>query len=252
MRDLGTLPGHTASIATSINDNGVVLGYSVGPNGNHAFQFSGGVMTDLGTTNLGKSHWPYFNHLEAFNSGGMAAGWSQTREDALGQTHAFRFIATRVFVPVVLSAFAFNSEMILANRGGRTATIRFDYTSAIGAGTGTTIAATDLGAGQQRVISNTIDHLRGRGLPIPNEGNQVGTLSMGVYGLSSASDAVAVIRTTAGVEGGLAGLAYSGLLHRQRLLGPPISRDCARTKRIAQMWLSRMLARVMLATSLCG
>ena len=110
--------------------------------------------------------------------------------------------------------------MILANRGARTAAIRFTYTSAIGAGTGSTIVATDLGAGQQGVISNTIDYLRGRGLPIPNEGNQVGTLSIGFYGLSSASDAVAVVRTTASVEGGQAGLAYSGIDPSAALVGP--------------------------------
>ena len=226
LTDLGTLPGHTASFATSINESGVVLGYSVGPNGNRAFQFSGGVMTDLGPTNLGSVTSPNFNHLQAFNNSGLAAGWSQTREDAPGQIHAFRFIETRVFLPVVLSAFAqtggifFNSEMILANRGARPATIRFNYTSAIGAGTGNTRAATDLGAGRQRVVSNTISYLREQGLPIPNEGNQVGTLSIGFYGLSSASDAVAVIRTTASVEGGLAGLAYSGIAPSAALVGP--------------------------------
>jgi len=70
------------------------------------------------------------------------------------------------------------------------------------------------------VISNTINYLRGQGLPIPNEGNQVGTLSLGFYGLSSATDAVAVIRTTAGVEGGRAGLAYSGIAPSAALVGP--------------------------------
>ena len=226
MRDLGTLPGHTDSFATSINESGVVLGYSVGPNGNRAFQFSGGVLTDLGTTNLGSVTGTDFNHLQAFNSGGLAAGWSRTRENAPWEIHAFRFIETPVFVPVVLSAFAqtggalFNSEMILANRGPRPAAIRFNYTSAMGAGTGSTSSTTYLGAGQQRVIANTIGYLRGQGLPIPHQGNQVGTLSIGFYGLSSASDAVAVIRTTAGVEGGQAGLAYSGIAPSAALVGP--------------------------------
>jgi probable HAF family extracellular repeat protein len=217
MTDVGTLPGHTDSFATSISESGVVFGYCVGPNGNRAFQFSGGLLTDLGATQLGTVAGSDFNHLQAFSSGGLAAGWSKTREGALGQIHAFRFMATPVFVPVVLSAFAqtggalFTSEMILANRGPRPAAIRFNYKSAIGTGTGSTNSAAYLDAGQQRVIPNTISYLRGQGLPISSEGNQVGTLSIGFYGLSSASDAAAVIRTTAGVDGGQAGLAYPGI-----------------------------------------
>jgi probable HAF family extracellular repeat protein len=226
MRDLGTLPGHTDSFATSINESGVVLGYSVGPNERRAFQFSGGVMMDLGNTELGGVTGTAFNYLQAVNPSGIGAGWSQTREDAVGQIHAFRFIPTPVFVPVVLSALAqtggalFNSEISLANRGTRPAAIRFNYTSAVGTGSGSTNFATYLDAGRQRVISNTIGYLRGQGLPIPNVGNQVGTLSIGFYGLSAASDAVAVIRTTAGVEGGQAGLAYSGISPSAALVGP--------------------------------
>ena len=221
MRDLGTLPGHTASFATSISDLGVVLGYSVGSNGNRTFQFSGGVMTDLGNVvDTGVSH------LEAFNAGGLGVGWAMASGQARGQTHAFRFIPTPVFVPVVLSAFAqtggalFSSEMILGNRGNRPAAIRFTYTSAVGPGTGSTNIAASLDAGRQRVISDTISYLRGRGLPIPSVGNQVGTLSIGFYGLSSASEAVAVVRTTARVEGGQAGLAYSGISPAAALVEP--------------------------------
>ena len=48
----------------------------------------------------------------------------------------------------------------------------------------------------------------------------MGTLSIGFYGLSSASDAVALIRTTAGVGDGQAGLAYSGISPAAALVGP--------------------------------
>ena len=139
MKDLGTLPGQTSSFATSIDDLGVVFGHSVGPNGDRAFVSNGGVMTELGGRIV-----PDLNHIQRFNVAGLGAGWSNIREDAQGQIHAFRYIATPVFVPVVLSAFAqsggalFNSETILANRGNRPGAIRFTYTSASGAGTGST------------------------------------------------------------------------------------------------------------------
>ncbi len=157
MKDLGTLPGQTSSFATSIDDLGVVFGHSAGPNGDRAFVSNGGVMTDLGGTVV-----PDLNHIQRFNVAGLGAGWSNIREDAQGQIHAFRYIATPVFVPVVLSAFAqsggahFNSEMILANRGNRPGAIRFTYTSASGAGTGSTNIATFVGPRQQGVISDTI------------------------------------------------------------------------------------------------
>jgi probable HAF family extracellular repeat protein len=221
MKDLGTLPGHTSSVARSIDDLGVVFGHSAGPNGDRAFVSKGGVMTDLGGVVV-----PDLNHIQGFNVAGLGAGWSNTREDAQGQIHAFRYIATPVFVPVVLSAFAqtggafFSSEMILANRGNRPAALRFTYTSDSGVGTGSTKIATFVGPRQQGVISNTINFLRVLGLPIPSAGNQVGTLSIGFYGLSSPSDAVALVRTTAGVEGGQAGLAYSGISPAAALVGP--------------------------------
>ena len=90
----------------------------------------------------------------------------------------------------------------------------------MGAGSGTTSSLISLGAGQQRVTANTIAYLRGLRLPIPDTGNQVGTLSIGFYGLSSDSDAVAVVRTSADVEDGRAGLAYSGISSAAGLLEP--------------------------------
>ena len=143
-------------------------------------------------TDLGKDVVHRLEPLQRFNVAGLAAGWSQLREDAQGQIHAFRYIATPVFVPVVLSAFAqtggalFNSEMILANRGNRPAAIRFNYTSASGAGTGSTNIATFWVAGQQRVISNTINYLRGQGLPIPRARETKWVrFRLAFYGLSS-------------------------------------------------------------------
>jgi probable HAF family extracellular repeat protein len=50
MTDLGTLPGGSFSSAFSINNNGQVVGYATTSSGApHAFLYTGGVMTDLGT-----------------------------------------------------------------------------------------------------------------------------------------------------------------------------------------------------------
>jgi probable HAF family extracellular repeat protein len=49
LRDIGTLPGDTASEAFGINNAGTVVGYSSGPTGARAFVWSGGTMQNLGT-----------------------------------------------------------------------------------------------------------------------------------------------------------------------------------------------------------
>ena len=69
--DLGTLGGSSAA-ATSINDRGVVVGYSSTPTGEvHAFQWRRGRMTDLGTVE-GQS----FSTAEAVNNRGQIVGES--------------------------------------------------------------------------------------------------------------------------------------------------------------------------------
>ncbi len=47
MHDLGVLAGDTSSTANAINNSGAVVGESFGPNGDRAFLYSNGVMTDL-------------------------------------------------------------------------------------------------------------------------------------------------------------------------------------------------------------
>lgn len=50
MMDLGTLTGSGVSVANALNNSGDVVGYSSSASGPaHAFLYSGGVMTDLGT-----------------------------------------------------------------------------------------------------------------------------------------------------------------------------------------------------------
>jgi probable HAF family extracellular repeat protein len=80
--DLGTLPGDSAAFARGINDAGQVVGASCDGTGSqcHAFLWSGGVMTDLGT--LGGTYSAAFG----INAAGHVVGESA---NATGAYHAF-------------------------------------------------------------------------------------------------------------------------------------------------------------------
>lgn len=82
--DIGTLPGCLRSTATAINDNGQVVGYSTDVTGytTHAFLYSNGLMTDLGT--LGGT----FSAAAGINSIGQVVGSASL---ANGMTHAFLY-----------------------------------------------------------------------------------------------------------------------------------------------------------------
>ncbi len=119
-----------------------------------------------------------------------------------------------LLVPIVLSAPGakgsyFVSELTLANRGAGTADVELAYTPAFGGGEG--VVRETLGPGRQLVIEDAIDWLRRRGLAIPAEGANGGTLQARFSGLASSGDAGAVARTTTAVPGGRAGLAYTGI-----------------------------------------
>jgi probable HAF family extracellular repeat protein len=83
--DLGTLgPPDVTSLATAINEGGMVVGYSVvsrTPYAMHAFVWSDGEMQDLGT--LGGD----MSQASAVNNNGLVAGYSYLRDDRA--YHAF-------------------------------------------------------------------------------------------------------------------------------------------------------------------
>jgi probable HAF family extracellular repeat protein len=83
LTDLGTLGG-TTSGAAGVNDNGQVAGAAATPGGtSHAFLYSGGVMTDLGT--LGGT---FSSGADAINSAGEVVGQAST---SAGLQHAFLY-----------------------------------------------------------------------------------------------------------------------------------------------------------------
>jgi probable HAF family extracellular repeat protein len=83
--DLGTLPGGASSQAYGINASGQVVGQAANASGNtHAFLYSGGVMSDLGT--LGG---PY-SYARGINDSGQIVGWSYLTT-AFSPQHAFLY-----------------------------------------------------------------------------------------------------------------------------------------------------------------
>jgi D-alanyl-D-alanine carboxypeptidase len=133
------------------------------------------------------------------------------------------------FVPVVLSAVGannsfFTTELTLTNRGASPATVRYVYTAAAGAGSGSFTDPQVLPAGRQVIVGNVIEFLRSHGLGIADTGSSIGTLSISFTGVAE-SDVSVTARTTTPVRGpsgdpvGRAGLAYSGLAPDKTLGG---------------------------------
>ena len=83
MTDLHTLgPGYTDSVGQAINDSGQVTGVVMAGGKKHAFLYSNGVMTDLGT--LGGN----YSTGTAINASGQVVGSAYTAGSAL---HAFLY-----------------------------------------------------------------------------------------------------------------------------------------------------------------
>ena len=120
-----------------------------------------------------------------------------------------------LFVPVILTSSGrnnsfFTSELTLTNRGSEPAILHYTYRAHRGGGSG---AATDrLAPGRQRIEPNAISYLKNLGIPIPESGNRIGTLRVGISGSSGVS---VVTRTTTDVPDGRAGLSYLGIAENE-------------------------------------
>ena len=153
--DLGTLQGKTNSYATGINSAGDVVGSSYsGGSDSHAFIYSGGVMTDLGT--MGR----IYSHAEAINDTGAIAGWlaapgAATNHAFLLKNGTMQDLGAISYSPYNLSyANAINSSGQIA---GQTSTSTSIMDAAIFSGGG----IQDLGAypGDQNSVASDINDL---------------------------------------------------------------------------------------------
>ena len=125
----------------------------------------------------------------------------------------FRLARGSLFIPVILSAAGLNqsfytSELTLTNRGEQDVELDYTYTSRDEPERRSGKASDVLPAGRQKIEINALGYLRDLGAPIPETGNQLGTLRVEA---ELGSEVEAVVRTTTIVADGRAGLAYPGV-----------------------------------------
>ena len=130
---------------------------------------------------------------------------------------SFRLTTGSLFIPVILSSAGrnqsfFTSELTLTNRGEQEVSLDYTYTAKDEPGRRSGKASDVLPAGRQRIETDALTYLRGLGVPIPETGNQLGTLRVEV---PLGSEVEAVVRTTTVVPDGRAGLAYLGVTEEE-------------------------------------
>ena len=130
---------------------------------------------------------------------------------------SFRLTTGSLFVPVILSSAGrnqsfFTSELTLTNRGEQEVSLDYTYTAKDEPERRSGKASDVLPAGRQKIGTDALTYLRGLGVPIPETGNQLGTLRVEV---PLGSEVEAVVRTTTLVPDGRAGLAYPGVAEEE-------------------------------------
>ena len=130
---------------------------------------------------------------------------------------SFRLTTGSLFVPVILSSAGrnqsfFTSELTLTNRGEQEVELDYTYTSRDESDKRSGTASDVLAAGRQKIKTDALGYLRGLGVPIPETGNQLGTLRVEV---PLGSEVEAVVRTSTLVPEGRAGLAYPGVAEEE-------------------------------------
>ena len=135
---------------------------------------------------------------------------------------SFRLTTGSLFVPVILSSAGrnqsfFTSELTLTNRGEEEVELDYTYRSRDEPQARSGRASDVLPAGRQKIATDALTYLAGLGIPIPETGNQLGTLRVEV---PPGSEVEAVVRTTTIVPDGRAGLAYPGVAEEEGFREP--------------------------------
>ncbi|MDE2667387.1 MAG: PQQ-dependent sugar dehydrogenase [Acidobacteriota bacterium] len=135
---------------------------------------------------------------------------------------SFRLTTGSLFVPVILSSAGlrqsfFTSELTLTNRGEKEVELDYTYSSRDEPERRSGRASDVLPAGRQKIETNALTYLAGLGIPIPEAGNQLGTLRVEA---PPGSEVEAVVRTTTIVPDGRAGLAYPGVAEEEGFSEP--------------------------------
>ena len=138
-------------------------------------------------------------------------------EEEAGEEETGEDETESLFVPVILSSAGrnqsfFTSELTLTNRGEQEVSLDYTYTAKDEPGRRSGTASDVLPAGRQKIETDALDYLRDLGIPIPETGNQLGTLRVEV---PPGSEVEAVVRTTTVVPEGRAGLAYLGVAEEE-------------------------------------
>ena len=184
--------------------------------GTYAYRRTG---TGMGTITLDYDDGASCELRLSFTGTGVGA-FSYDCGDGVPAEGSFRLTTGSLFVPVILSSAGrnnsfFTSELTLTNRGERDVELDYSYTAHRGGGSGT--ASDVLPAGTQRVKTNALTYLIGLGVPIPEEGNRIGTLRVEA---PLGSEVEAVVRTATLVPEGRAGLAYLGVAEEEGFTEP--------------------------------
>jgi probable HAF family extracellular repeat protein len=87
MQNLGTLAQDTNSVAFAINDQGLIVGQSYGPNGSHAFVYESGIMTDMNSLVIGLPSVLSLVYANDVNDSGVIVGGAYNSKT--GESPAF-------------------------------------------------------------------------------------------------------------------------------------------------------------------
>ena len=147
---------------------------------------------------------------------------SDQEEEEAGEEEMGEDETGSLFIPVILSSAGrnqsfFTSELTLTNRGEQEVSLDYTYTAKDEPGRRSGTASDVLPAGRQKIETDALTYLRGLGVPIPETGNQLGTLRVEV---PLGSEVEAVVRTTTMVPDGRAGLAYLGVAEEEGFTEP--------------------------------